>query len=343
MTSDHGKPLIYVGVLPSAYERMVGAEARAVIAGFADVERNLEPRLLTEDELSARLADVDAVIVGWPGQSNGLTRRNIESASRLRIVGQLGQSVKAIDTMALFARGITLVNGPGAFANPVAEYTVGLMLAARHNMLRHDRSMRAGRESYGVRDGGALGRELCGKTVGLIGLGWIGRRVAELLRPFRVTLLVHDPYLDADRARGLDARVVTLSELLRRSDIVSIHAGLTAETRGVIDSEALALMKRDALFVNTARGGVVDYGALTRHLQATPSFTAALDVFDPEPLPTESPLRTLDNVILSPHRSGHTEEAYAHIGLEIAEDLRRFFAGEIPRNALTPEQVARMS
>lgn len=343
MTPTHPRPKIFVGVLPSSYDRMIGLEARALLAAFAEVDRNLQPRLLGDDELSERLRDVDAVIVGWPGQSNGLSRRNIEAATRLQIVGQLGQSVRAIDTQAVFERDITLVNGPGVFATGVAEYTVAMMLGARHNMLRHDRSMRVGTESWGVKDGGALGRELSGKTVGLVGLGWIGRRVAELLRPFNITLLVYDPYIDSERARSLGAQVVTLPELLHRSDVVSVHAGLTHETRRMIGGEQLALMKADGLLVNTARGGVVDYQALTHHLQTTPSFSAALDVFESEPLPAKSPLRSLENVVLSPHRSGHTEEAYKQIGIEIAEDFRRYFAGEAPRNALTAGQVARMS
>ena len=336
-------PTIYIASLPSVYARVLCDEARAILSRFAKIERNLEERLLGDDEMSQRIAHAEGVIVGWPGQSNGLSRANIEAATKLRIIGQLGQSVKRIDTAAVFERKLTLVNGPSAFADAVAEFTLAQMLSVRHRVHLHDRAMRAGTEAWGTRDGGALGRELSRSVVGLIGLGWIGRRVAELLRPFHVELLVFDPFATPEAASAAGAVLVTLPELLSRCEVVSMHAGLTPQTARMMGRKEFETMKPDALFINTGRGGLVDEDALIAHLRAHPSFTAALDVYASEPLPADSPLRTMDNVLLSSHRSGHTVQSYEKMGVQLAQDFQRFFANQPPVNVLTPEQLARMS
>lgn len=327
-------PRVFVTCLPSAYDRLIGPGTNAVLESFARIERNTEERLLSDDELSQRLAEADGVIVGWPGQSNALSGPQIEAAKQLLIVGQLGQSIKQIDTAAVFARGITLVNSPSAFANAVAEFTLATMLCAKHRVVQHDRAMRSGTEAWGIRNAGTLGRELSRSTVGLIGYGGIGRRVAELLAPFDVELLVYDPFAGA-AAGAFRVTFVPLDALLARSDVVSVHAALTAETGKMIGAGELERMKPDALLVNTARGGLVDEAALVAHLRRNPAFMAALDVFASEPLAADAPLRDMENVLLSSHRSGHTKEAYALMGVQVVEDFRRFFAGEQPLHSVT--------
>ncbi len=339
-SSKTPRPRIFITCMPSAYDRLIGPRGTAVLESFATVDRNMQERLLSDEEMLQRTAQADGIIVGWPGQSNALSKTLIDAAGSLRIVGQLGQSIKQIDTDAVFARGLALVNSPSAFANAVAEFTLAMMLGARHRLPAHDRAMRMGTEAWGIKNASILGRELCGATVGLIGLGWIGKRVAHLLAPFQVELLVHDPYAAMGPDTPAGVRFTSLDELLTCCDIVSVHAALTQTTTHMIGRVQLEQMKMDALLVNTARGGLVHEEALIDKLQRCPAFMAALDVFASEPLAPDSPLRTMDNVLLSSHRSGHTVQAYEGMGTQVIEDFQRFFAGQALRYRVTAAQLS---
>jgi D-3-phosphoglycerate dehydrogenase len=220
----------------------------------------------------------------------------------------------------------------------VAEFTLALILDSLHHIVFYDRQMRARREAERQH----LGRELTGKSVGLVGFGLIGRELAALLQPFAVDLLVCDPYVSEEVAASSGARIASLEEVLGTCDVVSVHAGLTPETYHLLDRERLEMLRPGAVLVNTARGDVVDQEALVEKLKEG-RLTAALDVFSEEPLPLSHALRDLDNVILTPHRASDTEEADSLLGALVVEDFERFFSGRAPLNVLTKERLLRMT
>lgn len=298
--------------------------------------RNETDHDLSEEEMSERVREVDGVIFGWEG--GGLTKRNIAQTRNLKIIGQVGGTVKHIDTEAALARGIVVVNSAPAMSTSVAEFALALILDCLHDITFYDRLTRARQE----REVLPLGRELTGKKVGLIGLGLIGQKLATLLEPFDVEILVYDPYVSEDVIVDLGANSASLEEVLTTCDVVSLHAGLTSETYHLLDRQRLDLLRPGAILVNTARGDIVDQETLVEKLRGG-GLKAALDVFSEEPLPLSHELRDLENVILTPHRAAHTEEAYGLLGRIVVEDFARFFSGQLPLNVLTKEQLLRMT
>ena len=330
------KPLVFVALPDPLYGRFFGPELEGRLRSFADVIRNETGRDLSEQEMSERVRDVEGAIFGWEG--GGLSKANIDQARHLQIIGQVGGTVKHIDTDAALARGIVIVNSAAAMSTSVAEFTLALILDCLHHIVSSDRLMRARREGEGLR----LGHELTDKRVGLIGFGLIGRELAALLQPFAVDLLVYDPYVSEEVVVNSGARIASLEEVLSTCDVVSVHAGLTPQTYHLLDRQRLDLLRPGAVLVNTARGDVIDQEALVEKLKEG-KLKAALDVFSEEPLPVSHELRDLDNVILTPHRASDTEEAYSLLGGLVVEDLERFFSGGTPLNVLTKERLLRMT
>jgi len=330
------KPVVFVALPERLYRLFFSPEVEGHLHSFADVTRNEDDRDLSEEEMSERVREVDGAIFGWEG--GGLTKRNIAQAKRLRIIGQVGGTVKHIDTEVALARGIVIINSAPAMSTSVAEFTLALILDCLHDITFYDRLMRARQEGRAV----PLGWELTGKRVGLIGFGLIGQKVAALLQPFDVEILVYDPYVSEDAMVNLGANSSPLEELLATSDVVSIHAGLTPETYHLLDRERLDLLRPGAILVNTARGDIVDEEALVEKLKGG-GLKAALDVFSEEPLPLSHELRDLDNIILTPHRAAHAEEAYDLLGRLVVEDFARFFSGQPPLHLLTKERLLRMT
>jgi phosphoglycerate dehydrogenase-like enzyme len=232
-----------------------------------------------------------------------------------------------VDLAACRARGVAVTNTPGVNAHAVAEHTVALMLAITRRIPAMDRDARAGQWPRG------LLVQLEGRTVGLIGLGAIGGRVAQLLQPFGVRLLAATYGPDAGRAAAAGARHVPVETLLQESDIVSLHLRLSPDTQGYLGRQRLALMKPTAFLVNTARGALVDKGALVDALRANLLAGAALDVFHEEPIPAGDPLLTLPNVVLTPHNGGMTREVIDAGLLRAVENVQHFLAGQ-PRDVV---------
>ncbi len=330
------KPLVFVALPQPLYGRFFGPELEVRLRACADVIRNETGRDLSEQEMSERVRDVDGAIFGWEG--GGLSKANLDQARNLKIIGQVGGTVKHIDTDAALAKGIVIVNSAPAMSTSVAEFTLALILDCLHHIVSYDRVMRDRREGEEFR----LGRELTGKRVGLIGFGLIARELAALLQPFAVDLLVYDPYVSEEVVVNSGATVACLEEVLSTCDVVSVHAALTPETHHLLDRGTLDLLRRDAVLINTSRGDVVDQEALVEKLKEG-RLTAALDVFSEEPLPASHDLREMDNVILTPHRASDTEEAYSLLGGLVVEDFERFFSGQTPLNVLTKERLVRMT
>ena len=233
----------------------------------------------------------------------------IRQAPNLQVVGVCRAGTENIDRQALESRGIRLCHVPGRNAVAVAEFTIGLIIAECRNIARAHGSIKSGgwRKQFINSDQPA---ELAGKTVGLVGLGAVGQMVASRLAPFNVDLLAHDPQQKPHIAQKHGGRMVPLDELLTHSDIVSLHARLAAEQAPLIGSRELRLMKGTACLINTARARLVDHDALLRALNERWIAGAALDVFEEEPLPADSALRALDNITLTSHLAGSTQEAF---------------------------------
>jgi D-3-phosphoglycerate dehydrogenase len=267
------------------------------------------------DVLNTTLPRADVLLVRSETQ---VTDALMGGAPAMKLIGRAGMGVDNIDVAAATRRGITVLNTPGANTVSAAEHAIGLMLALVRRIPWAAESMRRGewdRKKF-------AGTELHGKTLGVVGLGRIGSHVAGIARAFGMKILAHDPYLSDTRARELGAEIVALDDLLARSDIVTLHVALTDKTRNLIDARRLALMKPRAALINTARGGLVDEAALCATMQEKRLAGAALDVYQQEPLPADSPLRKLEAVVLTPHLAASTGEAQERTSVEICGAVR---------------------
>lgn len=274
-----------------------------------------------EPQHAAAMADADMAFV----MATPMPRSLLAAAPRLRFIQKLGAGVDRIDTAFCTERGIAVARLEAGNAIPVAEHTLLLMLAACRNLPRLDRQTREGRwEKERVR---GENRHLHGMTVGLVGFGAIGRQVARLLAPFGVTLV----YFDTRRAAPVDeaafgARYAGLDDLIAMADIVSLHLPLMPETRNLLSAERLRAMKRGAILVNAARGGLVDETALAAALRDGHLQAAAIDAFAEEP-PVGNPLLALDSTVVTPHCAGATIDNFAAIAERAVANARRILAG----------------
>ena len=290
------------------------APAVARLAARFDVD--YRPKLVDDERaLAAALPDADAWIVRNRTQVRG---RLLEAARRLRVVGRLGVGLDNVDMETCGARGIRVIPASGANAQSVAEYVITAALGGLRGVFFSTRAVEAG---TWPRQMLSQGREAAGKVLGLIGLGSIGQLTARNAAAIGMRVIAHDAYLPPDAAawRLVDGPPRTLEQLLAQSDVVSLHVPLTAETRGLLNSTRLALMKRDAMLINTARGGLVDEAALAAMLRAGRLGGAALDVFEKEPLPRGTPLAGAPRLLCTPHIAGVTVESNERVSALIAD------------------------
>jgi len=293
----------------------------------------------TAENLVAELADADALVVR---SATRVTDELLSHAPRVRVVGRAGVGVDNVDLDAATHRGVVVMNTPGGNATSVAEHALALMLSMARSIPQLNAAMHAGRWEKS----GAAGAELRGKTLGLVGLGRVGAEVARRARGFEMHVLAHDPYLSPERAAEWDVELVSLKDVLEKSDFVSLHTGLSEATRGLINAATIAQMKKGARLVNTARGELVDEAALAEGLRSGHLAGAALDVFATEP-PKDSALLAMANVIATPHVAGSTTEAQEEVGVQIAQQVRDYLAEGTLRNAvnlpaIAPEQYRRL-
>ncbi|WP_335987571.1 hydroxyacid dehydrogenase [Glycomyces sp. MUSA5-2] len=295
-----------------------------------DIDPDYVARDFTDDRAAAALAEAEVVVTGWGAPR--LDPPVLAAAGKLRAVLHAAGSAQWVDR-AVYERGIAVVSAQQANAVPVAEYTLGMILLAGKDIFGLRDRFRAERGFVIGEDHGTTGN--FGRTVGLIGASRIGRRVIELLRSFDFEVLLSDPHVDAEEAARLGVRLVDLDSLMAWSDIVSVHAPDLPETRRLVDAKRLAAMKDGAVLVNTARGSLVDTDALVAELAAG-RVSAILDVTDPEPLPTDSPLFDLPNLFLTPHVAGSQGNELARMGRFIVEEAERLAAGEPLLHAVDP-------
>jgi phosphoglycerate dehydrogenase-like enzyme len=293
-------------------------------AGVRRLRERAEVRIFTGPfGAPSALRGFDAVVANR--ERTRFTRALVDELPDLRIIAQTGNHVYHIDFDAIDARGIVVAKATGGGCTGAAELAIGLMIALMRQIPAVDRALK---------DGGwpmPMTQVLRGKTLGIVGLGYVGRHVAKIANAFDMRVLAWGPRLGAEAAAAAGCEVSDLDTLMRVSDIVSIHATLGAESRGLIDARRLGLMKPTAYLINTARGPIVAEDALCRALEAGRIAGAGLDVFDEEPLPADHRLRKLSNVLLTPHLGWPTDEMYARFAGAAADALLAHLDGrEVP-------------
>ena len=288
---------------------------------------------ISPDELLKIIGQYDALIVR---SRTKVTREVIEAGENLKVIARAGVGVDNIDVAAATERRIPVVNAPASLTTSVAELTLGHMLSLARQIPRANAGMKAGKWEKKA----FMGTELKGKTLGLVGIGRIGAEVCRLCQAFGMDVIAYDPYLTAEAISKMGAEKVDLDDVLKRADYVSIHVPKTPETEGMIGIEALRLMKPTAYLVNCSRGGLVDEDALVRALKEGMIAGAALDVFKDEP-PTGSPLLELENVVLTPHIGGSTEEGQSRASPDAAEGVIAVLSGKRPKYIVNPEVLSK--
>lgn len=305
--------------------------------GFeVDVKTGLKP-----EELKAIIAEYDALAVR---SETKVTADILAEARKLQIIGRAGVGVDNIDITAATQRGIVVVNSPEGNTLAAAELAVALLLALARKIPQADASLRAGkweRKKF-------VGTEIYGKTVGIVGLGKIGRNVALRMKSFEAIVIAYDPYATAESARRAGVELVSLNELFQRSDFISLHVPLNDETRGMIGAEQIARMKDGVRIVNCARGGIVDEHALADAIRSGKVSGVAFDVFAKEPPEPDNPLIALTENVVTPHLGASTEEAQVNVAIDIAEQIVDVLQGRPARSAVnlppvSADQMARVA
>ncbi|QOV34725.1 hydroxyacid dehydrogenase [Streptomyces ferrugineus] len=289
---------------------------------FVDIDPALVAEDFTDPGVAEALARTEILVTGW-----GCPRLDaavLDAAPELRAVLHSAGSVKGLATPELWRRDIAVSSAAAANAVPVAEYTLAMILLAGKDLFAARDRLRTERAFPGWGLVPGIGNH--GRRVGVIGASRIGRKVIDLLRPFDLAVGLTDRYVDEEGAAALGVPLLPLDDLLRTSDIVTVHAPETPETHHLVGARELALMRDGAVLINTARGGLLDHDALITELR-TGRLTAILDVTDPEPLPTDSPLYDLPNAFITPHLAGSQGNEVARLGLAVAQEAERLWSG----------------
>ncbi|MBI5034745.1 MAG: hydroxyacid dehydrogenase [Chloroflexi bacterium] len=285
------------------------------------------------DDWESALRNVEAVIATAQPQ---FTRQVMDQAPRLRVIGRPGIGVDNVDVEAATARGVCIVNTPDAPTQPVVEKVIGWMLALSHRLFPADQIARVpqwqGRSAL-------MGNDLAGKTLGLIGTGRVGSRIAQICsNAFGMRVIAFDPYANVERVKQFNIELIAnLDEMIPLVDFLSVNCPLTSETRGLIDERRLRMLKPTAFLINSARAPVVDEMALAQVLEEKCIAGAALDVFNVEPPPLDHPLLKLDNALLAPHLGSFTQEAMLRMLMQTAEQVVQVFRGQRPVNLVNAD------
>lgn len=315
-----------------------------LLAENNDLEITLET--VSGDDMNEVIAAANGADVLMASTRESFSRDVLERLPTIKVLSRYGVGLDNVDLDAAADLDIVVTHYPAYCTAEVADHALSLILALNRRIAWLDRELKAG---AWVRHGRATGEilhtriePLREQTLGIIGLGRIGKLVAGRARPFGLTILAHDPYLDSAAAPDY-VTLVELNDLLARADIVTLHCPLTPETRGLINAERLSLMKPSAYLVNTARGPIIDLDALVATLQADGLAGAGLDVVDPEPLPEDSPLYAMDNVILTPHSAYYSERSVDIVRRQTLLQALRVLRGQQPEVVANPAVLDRVS
>ena len=283
-------------------------------------------------ELIKKIKGFDALVVR---SATKATAELIEAAKDLKVIGRAGTGVDNIDIGAATARGVVVMNTPGGNTITTAEHAVAMMMALARNIPQATASMKSGaweKKKF-------KGTELTGKTLGILGVGNIGAVVATRAIGLKMNVIAHDPYISEEAAEKLGVILVSLDDLLKKSDFISVHLPVTNETKGMIDAKAFKKMRPGVKLINCARGGIVDEVDLARAIKDKVVSGAALDVFETEPPPKDNPLLALDEVILTPHLGASTLEAQENVAIAIAEQISEYLVDGTIRNAINVPSI----
>ena len=299
-----------------------------------DVKTGMKP-----EELVAVIGDYHGLAVR---SATKVTAKIIDAATNLKVIGRAGSGLDNVDLTAATKKGIVVMNAPGGNTITTAEHTFSLMCAMARQIPQATASMREGKWEKKR----FMGVELFNKTLGVIGIGNIGSQVARRAQAFAMNVIAYDPFLSEEKAKDMGVEKVALEELYRRSDFITIHTPITAETRNMINKDTIKIMKNGVRIINCARGGIVNEKDLYDALVEGKVAGAALDVFEKEP-PENNPLLTLDNVISTPHLGAATKEAQENVAIAIAEQIADYLVQGTIRNAVNfpsipADQVARL-
>jgi D-3-phosphoglycerate dehydrogenase len=290
---------------------------------------------VSEENLSQQVKDCDGILY-MQTMSYPITRKIIESGKKLKFIQSAGVGYELIDIKAATDNKVVVMNIPAATTVSVAEHTAALILACAKNLIQIHQSTVIGQWRIGV-----LGIELRNKSLGIIGFGRIGQEVAKIMKGFEMNLLVYDPFVQEKDIKKLGGKKVTLDNLLKESDVVTIHAPLMKETHELINEEKLNLMKSTAILVNTARGELVDEEALYNALHGEKIRCAGLDVFREEPVNEKNPLLQLENIVLSPHMAVQTSDGVLTLMRQNGEQVEKALYG-IYDNVVNPEVLEKI-
>lgn len=293
-----------------------------------------------EDELVQRAYETKPKVI--ISEYFRISKRVIDASPNLKGIVVWGVGYDHIDIDAASQKGVYVANTRGSNALSVAEHVFGFIICLSRKLFKADKFVRTGqwksREESGL-PSDLIAHNIYGKTLGIVGLGAIGSYVAKIASGFNLRVLVYDPYVNPETAKEHGVKLVSLDDLLRESDFVTLHVPLTKETRGLISYRELCLMKPSAYIINTSRGQIIDENALIKALEEKKIAGAGLDVFSNEPVPLDSPLLKFDNVIVTPHCAGNSKEALEATSMVVSEEVIRILNDQVPKNLVNKAQL----
>ena len=314
---------------------VISERALAKLKSLAEVVMNEGDN--SDESVKKAIKDADIAITSWGNTT--LHEGILNECPNLKLVVHAAGSVKPIVSDELWKRGIRVCASTKPLGIGVAETTLGFAISASKNFYQFNDDIHNG----GYNENKANVKELYEITVGVISAGWVGRHFIKLMNNFGVDILLYDPYVTEEQAAEMGCKKAQFKELLEASDIVSIHAPSIPSTNHMFNEETLKYMKKDAILINTSRGTLIDENALYRHMAAGNLKYACLDVYDPEPLSVDNPLRTLKNVILTPHIAGLAANGRLRIGMHAAEQIENFINGKPLECEVREEMLATMA
>jgi D-3-phosphoglycerate dehydrogenase len=310
----------------------LAAQGLELLEQARGIEVDYAPGLAPADLLE-RVRDAEGLVVR---SGTKVTREVIDHAEKLRVIGRAGIGVDNVDVAAATARGVVVVNTPSGNNVTTAEHAIALLVSLARHIPQASASMKAGRWEKTA----FTGMELADRTLGVLGLGNIGRVVAQLAQGLGMRVVAYDPHLPAEIAGKLDVELLPLADLLPRADALTVHVPKTKETTGLLGADAFAKCRQGVLVVNAARGGIVDEKALLAALESGRVGGAALDVFEQEPPPKEHPLVQHPKVICTPHLGASTEQAQLNVAIQVAEQVRDYLLQGVIRNGVNVPSVS---
>jgi D-3-phosphoglycerate dehydrogenase len=308
-------------ITPRSFASSSDKAIKMLTARGYEIQRNNTDQPYQKEEMLNLIKDIDGMIIGI----DELSAEIIERADKLKVISKYGIGLDNIDLPMAIKKKIIVTNTPQANVDAVADLAFGLILSLARRIPEADQKTKSGKWEK------IIGKSVWEKTLGIIGLGKIGKQVVKRAQGFQMNILVFDLIKDKKFASRYSIKYVSLEKLLQKSDYITIHIPLNDTTRGMISYKELGKIKKEAFLINTSRGGIVDEQALYKALRNNQLKGAALDVYSNEP-PVESPLKELDNVIMTPHIGAYTEEAIENMGMQAAQNLIDVLEGRKPKN-----------